>query len=191
MLTAAAAGVGKADSGHDSGGTTFQAVDYWTPKEAPPQPEPPVPPPGPIPPVTDADDVKRVLDPLQIGGRRGPNGVGTNPEVVEAWGPAAIKQMWDYLTRNAEESVGPQGFKGPVQALPDGTRIGLRQSTQGWGDTIQVWYPDGRLVPAAPRTWRSMDLLIAATAHAHSARLYTRHVADFVGLENLVEVVAP
>ena len=37
---------------------------------------------------------------------------------------------------------------------------------------------------------RSMDLLIAATAHAHSARLYTRNVADFVGLENLVEVVA-
>ena len=36
---------------------------------------------------------------------------------------------------------------------------------------------------------RSMDLLIAATAHAHSARLYTRNVADFVGLDNLVEVV--
>jgi toxin FitB len=37
---------------------------------------------------------------------------------------------------------------------------------------------------------RSMDLLIAATAHAHSARLFTRNIADFVGLENLVEVVA-
>lgn len=36
---------------------------------------------------------------------------------------------------------------------------------------------------------RSMDLLIAATAHALSARLYTRNVADFVGLDNLVEVV--
>jgi hypothetical protein len=36
---------------------------------------------------------------------------------------------------------------------------------------------------------RSMDLLIAATAHAHSARLYTRNIADFVGLDNLVEVV--
>ena len=30
----------------------------------------------------------------------------------------------------------------------------------------------------------------AAAAHARSARLYTRNVADFVGLENLVEVVA-
>ena len=37
---------------------------------------------------------------------------------------------------------------------------------------------------------RSMDLLIAATAHAHSARLYTRNAADFVGLEGMVEVIA-
>ena len=37
---------------------------------------------------------------------------------------------------------------------------------------------------------RSMDLLIAATAHAHSARLYTRNAADFLGLEDLVEIVA-
>lgn len=37
---------------------------------------------------------------------------------------------------------------------------------------------------------RTMDLLIAATAHAHSARLYTRNVDDFVGLSDLVEVVA-
>jgi hypothetical protein len=37
---------------------------------------------------------------------------------------------------------------------------------------------------------RVMDLLIAATAHAHGARLYTRNSADFAGLEGLVEVVA-
>ncbi|WP_324192068.1 type II toxin-antitoxin system VapC family toxin [Nocardia brasiliensis] len=36
---------------------------------------------------------------------------------------------------------------------------------------------------------RTMDLIIAATAHAHSARLYTRNVDDFVGLEDLVEIV--
>nr|WP_246085764.1 PIN domain-containing protein [Pseudonocardia hydrocarbonoxydans] len=36
---------------------------------------------------------------------------------------------------------------------------------------------------------RTMDLLIAATAHAHSARLYTRNPADLVGLDDLVEVV--
>jgi predicted nucleic acid-binding protein len=39
-----------------------------------------------------------------------------------------------------------------------------------------------------PRT-RVMDLLIAATAHAHSARLYTRNPADLVGIEDLLEIV--
>jgi predicted nucleic acid-binding protein len=37
---------------------------------------------------------------------------------------------------------------------------------------------------------RTMDLLIAATAHAHDARLYTRNAKDLVGLEDLVEVVS-
>lgn len=36
---------------------------------------------------------------------------------------------------------------------------------------------------------RSTDLLIAATAHAHSARLYTRNIEDFRGLDDLVEVL--
>ncbi|MFE9575930.1 type II toxin-antitoxin system VapC family toxin [Nocardia sp. NPDC006044] len=35
---------------------------------------------------------------------------------------------------------------------------------------------------------RTMDLIIAATAHAHSAILYTRNPKDFIGLEDLVEV---
>lgn len=36
---------------------------------------------------------------------------------------------------------------------------------------------------------RTMDLLIAATAHAHSARLYTRNPRDFVGADKHIEVV--
>lgn len=35
---------------------------------------------------------------------------------------------------------------------------------------------------------RTMDLLIAATAHAHDAVLYTRNPDDFAGLEDLVDV---
>jgi len=35
---------------------------------------------------------------------------------------------------------------------------------------------------------RVMDLLIAATAHAHAARLYTRNSSDLVGLEQLLDV---
>jgi toxin FitB len=37
--------------------------------------------------------------------------------------------------------------------------------------------------------FRVTDMLIAATAHAHSARLYTRNVADFAGIEGMVEVI--
>ena len=40
-----------------------------------------------------------------------------------------------------------------------------------------------------PRS-RVMDLLIAATAHAHGARLYTRNATDLAGLDHLVEIVA-
>jgi toxin FitB len=40
-----------------------------------------------------------------------------------------------------------------------------------------------------PRS-RVMDLLIAATAHAHAARLYTRNTADLVGIEHLIDIVA-
>ena len=35
---------------------------------------------------------------------------------------------------------------------------------------------------------RTMDLLIAATAVAHSAAVYTRNTDDFAGLDQLVEV---
>jgi toxin FitB len=42
----------------------------------------------------------------------------------------------------------------------------------------------GRQPPA-----RAMDLLIAATAHAHAARLYTRNPENLAGLEDLVQVV--
>lgn len=46
-------------------------------------------------------------------------------------------------------------------------------------------------VVAAGRQPRSrvMDLLIAATAHAHAARLYTRNAQDLLGIEHLVDIV--
>lgn len=37
---------------------------------------------------------------------------------------------------------------------------------------------------------RAMDLLIAATAHAHGARLYTRNIDDFAGLEEHLDIIA-
>jgi predicted nucleic acid-binding protein len=43
----------------------------------------------------------------------------------------------------------------------------------------------GRQPPA-----RVMDLLIAATAHANNARLYTYNADALIGIEDLVEVIA-
>lgn len=59
-------------------------------------------------------------------------------------------------------------------------------------EAVSVSY--GRLAAAVVEAGRQprrrvMDLLIAATAHAHHARLYTRNAEDFAGLEGLVEVV--
>jgi len=53
----------------------------------------------------------------------------------------------------------------------------------------------GRLAAAVVEAGRQprrrvMDLLIAATAHAHDATLYTRNLDDFTGLESLVDLVA-
>ncbi len=60
-------------------------------------------------------------------------------------------------------------------------------------DDVAISY--GQLAAAVANTGRQprsrvMDLLIAATAHAHDARLYTRNAADFAGIEHLIEIVA-
>ena len=60
-------------------------------------------------------------------------------------------------------------------------------------DDVAVSY--GQLAAAVAATGRQprsrvMDLLIAATAHAHDARLYTRNAADLVGFEHLIDIVA-
>jgi predicted nucleic acid-binding protein len=53
----------------------------------------------------------------------------------------------------------------------------------------------GRLAAAVVRAGRqprarAFDLLIAATAHAHDAQLYTRNADDLVGIDDLVQIVA-
>lgn len=60
-------------------------------------------------------------------------------------------------------------------------------------DAVAVAY--GELAAAVVEAGRQsrarvFDLLIAATAHAHSARLYSRNAADLAGVDSLVDVVA-
>lgn len=59
-------------------------------------------------------------------------------------------------------------------------------------DAVAVSY--GMLAAAVTRTGRQprsrvMDLLIAATAHAHEARLYTRNGEDLRDLEDHIDIV--
>ena len=60
-------------------------------------------------------------------------------------------------------------------------------------DAVATSY--GQLAAAVVATGRQprsrvMDLLIAATAHAHLARLYTRNAQDLIGIEHLIEIVS-
>jgi len=60
-------------------------------------------------------------------------------------------------------------------------------------DAVATSY--GQLAAAVVATGRQprsrvKDLLIAATAHAHSARLYTRNAQDLIGIEHLIEIVS-
>ena len=60
-------------------------------------------------------------------------------------------------------------------------------------DAVATSY--GQLAAAAVATRRKprsrvMDLLIAATAHAYGARLYTRNASDLAGIGRLVEIVS-
>jgi toxin FitB len=64
-------------------------------------------------------------------------------------------------------------------ALPVDERV-----ASSYGELAAAVADSGR----QPRS-RVMDLLIAATAHAHSARLYTRNGRDLDGLGQLVEIV--
>ena len=60
-------------------------------------------------------------------------------------------------------------------------------------DAVAVSY--GQLAAAVTSSGRQprarvTDLLIAATAHAHAERLYTRNASDLAGVEHLIEIVA-
>jgi len=57
-------------------------------------------------------------------------------------------------------------------------------ASRSYGLVVAAVVSEGR----QPRS-RLADLLIAATAHANGLDLYTRNGSDFVGLENLVNVV--
>ncbi len=72
------------------------------------------------------------------------------------------------------------GFQRRFTALPVDDAVAM-----SYGQLAAAVVVAGR----QPRS-RVMDLLIAATAHAHSARLYTRNASDLTGIEQLVDIVS-
>lgn len=96
----------------------------------------------------------------------------------------------------AELAAGPLLAATPVEAAKRQARLQEVESklepipfdamaVRSYGLIVAAVVGEGR----KPRS-RFADLLIAATAHAHGLDLYSRNAADFIGLENLVRVVA-
>jgi len=110
----------------DSGKRTVQAVDYRT---APPD----SPDPGPLQPVDSAEDVRKVLAPLENGDNK-PN--------KQLDSEADIRRLYDWLVRGSVGDDTKTGF--PRRALADGTVIGIRDSNEN-GTTLQVDYPNGKV----------------------------------------------
>ena len=90
---------------------------------------------------------------------------------------------------------------GVLVARSDSARADRLQRLAAIEQTFQALFVDtdvarayGRLAAAVvaagrqPRA-RAMDLLIAATASANNARLYTRNPSDLAGLDELVEII--
>lgn len=96
----------------------------------------------------------------------------------------------------AELAAGPLLAATPVEAAKRQARLQEVESkmepipfdsraVRSYGLVVAAVVSEGR----KPRS-RFADLLIAATAHANGLSLYTRNAEDFVGLEDLIRVVA-
>jgi predicted nucleic acid-binding protein len=96
----------------------------------------------------------------------------------------------------AELAAGPLLASTPVEAAKRQLRLQEVESlmepipfdsraVRSYGLIVAAVIGEGR----RPRS-RFADLLIAATAHANSLDLYTRNADDFIGLGNLLRVVA-
>ncbi len=89
-----------------------------------------------------------------------------------------------HLAATADEAARRQARLQEVEAMLEPLAFD-RAAVRSYGLVVAAVGRDGR----KPRS-RFADLLIAATAHANSLALYTRNGDDFVGLEDLVQVVA-
>jgi predicted nucleic acid-binding protein len=73
-----------------------------------------------------------------------------------------------------------QRIEADLESLPFGSA-----AARAYGRIYAATFEIGRKARGA----RAVDLMIAATARSHGLPLYTLNAADFLGLEELVEVV--
>lgn len=120
--------------------------------------------------------------------------------VVDWHDPAVIAALPDELAVSAvtaaELVAGPLRASTPAESARRQARLQEVEArlepipfdgaaVRSYGLVVAAVVGEGR----KPRS-RFADLMIAATAHANGLDLYTRNADDFVGLEDLVRVVA-
>jgi predicted nucleic acid-binding protein len=120
--------------------------------------------------------------------------------VIDWHDPSVVDKLPDEMAISAitaaELAAGPLLASTPVEAAKRQSRLQEVESlmepipfdgraVRSYGLVVAAVISEGR----KPRS-RFADLLIAATAHANGLDLYSRNADDFVGLGNLVRVVA-
>ena len=120
--------------------------------------------------------------------------------VIDWHDPSIVDKLPDEMAISAitaaELAAGPLLANTPVEAAKRQSRLQEVESlmepipfdsraVRSYGLVVAAIVGEGR----KPRS-RVADLLIAATAHANGLDLYSRNADDFVGLGNLVRVVA-
>ena len=120
--------------------------------------------------------------------------------VIDWHDPSLVDKLPDEVAISAitaaELAAGPLLARTPVEAAKRQSRLQEVESlmepipfdsgaVRSYGLVVAAIVGEGR----KPRS-RFADLLIAATAHANGLDLYSRNADDFVGLGNLVRVVA-
>jgi predicted nucleic acid-binding protein len=120
--------------------------------------------------------------------------------VIDWHDPSIVDKLPDEMAISAitaaELAAGPLLASTPVEAARRQARLQEVESlmepipfdsraVRSYGLAVAAIVGEGR----KPRS-RFADLLIAATAHANGLDLYSRNADDFVGLGNLVRVVA-
>jgi len=120
--------------------------------------------------------------------------------VIDWHDPSIVDKLPDEMAISAitaaELAAGPLLARTPIEAAKRQSRLQEVESlmepipfdsraVRSYGLVVAAIVGEGR----KPRS-RFADLLIAATAHANGLDLYSRNADDFVGLGNLVRVVA-